>query len=345
MKPKFKLLITFLIAIPFVVQAEEVTKRIHRGFSKSQITALDISNKFGVIEIRDSGSDSVTVDALVTIRNVSESKGRELLERITINIRRTGGLLAAETVISDNFSTKGNFSIDYRVNIPKDRDLTVANKFGNVVLPDLEGKGRFTIAYGNITAGNLKSPEASGIWLDLSYGKADIGSLNRCKGIVKYSKVFVGNAGAIEVETKYSGLDVKQLDHLQLESKYDGIRIGEISDISANSKYTNYNIEKLNRNIRLNTEYGSVRIDKVDPGFSMIDITNSYGGITIGLNGISYGIEADCNYCDVKYPEDRFKGNRSKESHRVSLDGNVGAASSGKNVVIRSQYGGISLQD
>lgn len=344
MKPTFKVLLGLLLVAPLMTHAEEVTKRVHRGFTRSQITALDISNKFGTIKIHDSGGDSVTVDARVTIKDVNESKGRQLLDQININIRRNGGLLEAETVIADNFRGRGNFTIDYRINIPKDRDLTVTNKFGNVVLPDLEAKGHFTVAYGNITAGNLKSPKGSAIWLELSYGKADIGSLNRSKGLVKYSKVFIGETGNMELETKYSGLDVKKINDLQLESKYDGISIGEISDISANSKYTNYNIERLNRNINLDTEYGSVRIDEVNPNFSSIDITNSYGGITIGLSGISYQIDAECDYCDVEYPQDRFKGNRSKENHRFSLNGTVGTVSTGKRVVIRSRYGGINLQ-
>jgi hypothetical protein len=344
MKRKFKLLLLLLLTIPVILLAEEYDKKVHRDFPKSQITALNITNKFGTIEIRDSGGDLVTVDARVTVKDVSESKARQLLGMINIDIRKNGGLLEVETIIEDNFKTKGNFTIDYKINIPKDRDLTVNNKFGNFVMPDLEGKGHFTIAYGNMTAGNIKPSGNSAVWLDLSYGKADIGSVNNLNGPVKYSKVFIGTAGKIELETKYSGLDVKKMAELHLDSKYDGIRIGEISDISANSKYTNYNIEKLSRSIILETAYGSVRIDQVGPDFKTIEITNSYGGITIGLNGLDYRIDAECEYCDVKYPANRFKGNRIKENQEFRVNGTVGNDPSGKNVVIRSRYGGINLQ-
>jgi hypothetical protein len=343
MKQKFKLVLLLLLTIPVILRAEEYDKKIHRDFPKSQITALNITNKFGTIEIRDSGGDLVTVDASVTVKDLSESKARQLLDMINIDIRKNGGLVEVETIIENNFRTKGNFTINYKINIPKDRDLTVNNKYGNLVLTDLEGKGHFTIAYGNMTAGNINYAGNSPVWLDLSYGKADIGSINNLKGLVNYSKVFVGIAGKMELETKYSGLDVKKMSDLQLESKYDGIRIGEISGISANSKYTNYNIEKLNHHLVLDTEYGSVRIDQVGPNFSTIDIKNSYGGITIGLNGLDYRLDAECEYCDVKYPADRFKGNRMKENQHFRVDGTVGSAASGKNIVIRSRYGGINL--
>jgi len=209
-------------------------------------------------------------------------------------------------------------------------------------LQDLTGEGNFTIGYGNLTAGNMNSSAGSPFWLDLSYGKADIGSLNKMKGLVKYSKIFVGTAGSMEMDTKYSGLDVRKLGELKLESRYDGISVDEIATIFAGSKYTNYNIGKLGKSMVLNTEYGSVRIDQVDPGFSGIEITNSYGGITIGLNNADYLLDAQCDYCDIKYPDGRFRGNRIRENHSFSLQGTIGSGN-GKKVTIRSRYGGINL--
>jgi hypothetical protein len=343
MKRKFKLLFVLVLALQGVVHAGEYDKKVHRDFPKAQITALNVINKFGSIEIHDSGGNLVTVDASVTVKDVSESKARQLLDLIIIDIETIGSVLKVETVIKDNFSTKGNFTINYKINIPKDRDLTVNNKYGNLVLTDLEGQGHFTIAYGNIAAGNINHKGSSPVWLDLSYGKADLGSVSDLKGLIKYSKAFIGTAGKMELETKYSGLDVKKMNDLHLESKYDGIRIGEISGISANSKYTNYIIEKLTRQFTLNTEYGSVRIDQVGPDFSSINITNSYGGVTIGLNGLDYRLDAECEYCDVKYPGERFKGNRIKENQNLRINGTVGSVASGKNIVIRSRYGGINL--
>ncbi|MGV8139325.1 MAG: hypothetical protein AB2L20_29370 [Mangrovibacterium sp.] len=343
MKRKFKLLLLLFLALPVMLPAEEYDKKVHRDFPKSQITALSMINKFGSVEIRDTGGDVVTVDAKVTVKDVSESKARQLLDLIMINIGTNGGLLEVETIIKDDFRSKGNFTIDYKINIPKDRDLTVNNKYGNLVLTDLEGHGHFTIAYGNMTAGNINPKDNSPVWLDLSYGKADLGSVTNLKGLIKYSKVFAGTGGKMELETKYSGLDVKKMNDLQLESKYDGIRIGEISTISANSKYTNYTVERLSRQLILDSEYGSVRIDEVTPDFSAINITNSYGGVTIGLNGLDYRLDAECEYCDVKYPGERFKGNRIKENQNLRINGTVGSVASGKNIVIRSRYGGINL--
>ena len=343
MNTKFKIFLIFLVLVQVSAHAEKYKKKIYQGYLKSQVTALNISNKFGNIEINDLGGDSVTLEAVVSVDDVTESKARQILDQINIHIEKNGGQIDAETVITDNFKTKGNFSINYKINIPKDKNLSVSNKFGNVVMSDLIGKGRFEIAYGNLTAGNLESPANTNIWLDLSYGKGDIGSVNKMNGEIKYSKLYIGNAGNMDLESKYSGLNADRINDLHLDSKYDGISIDEISGISSVSKYTNYTFGKLFKKMVIDTEYGSIRVNEVSPNFEDIEINNSYGGITVGLNGKSYMLDAECDYCDIKYPSEQFKGNRIKNSHVLQVKGSVGSGSSGKKVYIRSRYGGINL--
>ena len=343
MNAKFKFLLLLLVFSQMSAQAEKYKKRIYQGYLKSQVTALNISNKFGNIEINDFGGDSVTLEAVVLVDDVPGDKARQILDHINIYIKKNGREIEARTVIADNFKTKGNFSINYKINIPQNRDLAVSNKFGNVVMNDLAGKGHFEIAYGNLTAGNLKSPVNATLWLSLSYGKGDIGSVNEMNGEIKYSKLYLGNAGNIAIESKYSGLNADRLANLHLDSKYDEIRINEITGISSVSKYTNYTFGKLFRNMIIDTEYGSLRIDEVSPDFEAIQINNSYGGIAMGLTGKSYLLDAECDYCDIKYPSGEFRGSRIKNSHVLKVKGSVGSDHSGKKVYIRSRYGGINL--
>ena len=61
------------------------------------------------------------------------------------------------------------------------------------------------------------------------------------------------------------------------------------------------------------------------------------------MNGLNYTLKADCDYCDVNYPEDRYKGNKIRDTHRFSLDGNVGTG--GGSVSINSRYGGVKLTE
>ncbi|MGQ7869433.1 hypothetical protein [Sunxiuqinia sp. sy24] len=342
MKLKFKLIILLLGLGILTAQAEEYTKKEHTSYLKAQIQAVDVTNKFGTITINDFGGDSVVVDVLITVENANEKKANYLLDQIEIDMRRVGNVLNLTTRIKDDFKTKGNFSIDYTINIPADRDLDVTNKFGNLILNNLSAQGAFNISYGNMTAGYLEAPENSKINLELSYGKADIESVNHLQTEIRYSKLFIGEAKTIGAESRYSGLNVEELGTLVLDSKYDGVNIEKLGSLQANSKYTNYDIEELKQSLVLDTQYGSVRVNEVSDTFEKIDITNSYGGIEIGLDDQDYFIDATCDYCDVNYPESEFVGNREKRDHSFYLQGNIGAETS-KKVLIRSRYGGIKL--
>jgi hypothetical protein len=323
---------------------EEYSKIIKTAWVKSSVTALKVTNKFGEIKINDLGGDSVTIKVVVTIDNSSESKAKDLMDKIQIEFQKTGGLTSAETIIEDNFKSKQSFTIDYLINIPKDRDLDINNRYGNVVINDLEAKGNFNVSYGNLTAGRLKATAGSPVYVELSYGQADIESVNDARMVFKYSKLYIEEVGQLKLESKYSGsTNLHKVNSLQIDSKYDAINIDEIGKLVSVSKYSNFKIGLLKENFNLDTGYGSVIISKVDPKFDEIKITNSYGGINIGLNDLNYKLRAECSYCDVDYPNERFKGDKIRDNQRFSLDGNIGTG--GGSVSINSRYGGVKLTE
>jgi hypothetical protein len=344
MKQKFSLFILLLLST-FIVSATnaEFTKNIKKGWLKSSVTAMSITNKFGEVRINDLGGDSVTIKVMITIDNKSSGKAKELMDKISINLDKSGGLVTATTEIEENFRNNDSFSIDYLVNIPKDRELTISNKYGNLIVNELDAKGYFEVSYGSMTAGKMKTPAGSPLKIIVNYGKADLESINEAEMEFKYSKLNVDEIGQLTLDSKYTTVNIHKTKNLNLNSKYDGFTIDEIGSLKSISKYTNYKIGLLTESFDLDTGYGSVRINKVDAKFDNIRITNSYGGITIGLNELNYKLFADCDYCDVNYPENRYKGNKIRDQHKFSLDGEVG--NGGGKVFINSRYGGVKLTE
>lgn len=345
MKSKFKLTIALLLLSTVLVSAAgaEYTKNIRKAWPKSGVTALKVSNKFGEIKINDMGGDSVTIKVVITVENPTGNKAKELMDMINIDFEKSGGLVSATTSIDDNFKSRQSFTIDYLINIPKDRDMDVTNRYGNVIINELVAKGTFNISYGNFTAGDLKAPAGNSINVVVEYGKADIESINNAKMEFKYSKLYAGEIAHLVLDTKYSTVNLHKTNNFTLNSKYDGINIDEVDKFKSISKYTNYKIGLLTGSFDLDTGYGSVRIGKVDSKFEKINIVNSYGGINIGLNELNYKLKADCSYCDVNYPSERYKGNKIRDNQRFSLDGNVGTG--GGSVTINSKYGGVKLME
>lgn len=344
---KFKFIPTFalLVLSTMLVSASgaDYSKNIRKAWAKSSVTALNVTNKFGEIKINDLGGDSITIKVIVTVENSSVSKAKDIMDMIHIKFAKSGGMVSAQTIIEDKFRSKQSFTIDYLINIPKDRDLDITNRYGNVIVNDLEAKGTFNVSYGNLTAGKLKMPSGSPVSIVVKYGKADIETINNAHMDFEYSKLYVGVIDNLVIDMKYSTLNIHKTKNLTLNSKYDGINIDEIDNLKSVSKYTNYKIGVLNGSFNLDTGYGSVRISKVNSKFDEIRIVSSYGGINIGLNDLSYQLKADCSYCDVDYPADRYKGDKIRDNQRFSLSGNVGTG--GGSVSISSRYGGVKLTD
>lgn len=345
MKSKFSLTFTLLLITATLLSTAraDYTKNIKKAWPKSAVSALKVTNKFGEVKINDLGGDSVTIKVIITVENPSESRAKDLLSKISVDFGKSGGQVSAETIIEEDFKSKQSFRIDYQINIPKNRDLDIANKYGNVVIKELEAKGTFDIAYGSMKAGRMMVPSGSPAIVNISYGKADIESINEATMIFKYSKLYGGEISRLNLDSKYSEINLQRINQLSLDSKYDGFNIEELGRMKATSKYTNYKIGLLHENFDLDTGYGSVRINEVDSKFSNIKIVNSYGGIHIGLNDLNYNLKAECSYCDVDYPSDRYKGNKIRENQSFSLDGNVG--NGGGSVTISSRYGGVKLTE
>jgi hypothetical protein len=342
MKTKFKLIfaIIMLFAGASMGAGAEYSKKVRYAWSKNSVSALKISNKFGEVKMNDAGGDSVTILVMITVESKSQSKA-EILKNIQIKFEKTGGTVSAETIIQEEFKGKQNFSIDYLVNVPKSKELSITNRYGNVIINELESKGSFDISYGNLTAGKIKTPAEFPLQLTLSYGNANLETVNFAKVDLKYSKLYIDEIDRLNLYSKYSTVNLNKAGNLELDSKYDGINIEVIDQLKSTSKYTNYKIGELSKTFQLESGYGSIRIGKVADGFEKIQIVSSYGGINIALNGLSYLLKANCEFCDIDYPENRYKGNKIRENQSIQLDGNIG--SGGNLVSITSKFGGIKL--
>jgi hypothetical protein len=333
------LILVIILGSGKTVLAVEKTKKYHESWSVSSAETVDISNKFGEVKFTNNVGSEITIDVLVTVEATSESKANDLLDKIEVKFSKSGNVVKAETSIENNFRSQRSFSIDYTVNVPSDKNLRVANKYGNVVVNNLTGTGEFDVQYGNITAVSLKGASTR---LNLAYGKGNISETGDLETDISYSNISFGETGNLRLNSKYSGVDLDKAKIINAESRYDKFNFGEILSLIADTKYSQVRISKLLKSLQIGAGYGGIRVDKIDPGFETINVNNSYGNISLGLAGLSYTVDAECSYCGISYPQDQFKGNRMKENTSIQIQGKIGTAGGG-NVVVKSRYGEIKL--
>jgi hypothetical protein len=336
-------IITFFITSN-IISAEEKTKEYHEKWLVSEVNSLEINNRFGEVKVVNEGGSEITIDVEITVEAVSESAADKFLDLIEVNFSKSGSTVKAETTIDNGFKSQKKFSIDYKINIPPDKNLKISNQYGNTLVNKLNANGNFNIKYGGFSANDLQKPENGTMKLELAYGNASIDEANDLDVDVSYSPVSIDNIQKLNLVSKYSQMSIDEAGTIVADSKYDQFTIDKIESLSCETKYSHIDIDNLASSLKVEAGYGSVKVGEVSPGFKSISITNSYGQIALGMEEASYSIDASCEYCGISYPESEFQGNKMKDNNTREINGKVGTGNGGQ-IVIKSRYGDIKLKD
>lgn len=332
----------FLLATVFNLKAAEKTKEYHESWPVNSVQTLEINNRFGDVKVTHKGGNNVTVDVLITVESVNERRASDLLDQITVSFSKTGSTVVAETHLSRGFKTNLQFSIDYDVNIPPDKNLNITNKYGNTFVNELNASGTFDIQYGNFNANQLNTPASGAMNLNLAYGKGGIENAGNMTVTIQYSTLSLGQLNDLNLNSKYNVINLDVANSVVADSKYDTFNFGKLASLSAGTKYTQVRIDELSKSLKIDAGYGGIKVGKVDNGFEFISVTNSYGQISLGMGNTDYSLDASCNYCGISYPESRFSGDRISENQFRKVKGKVGTGGGGT-VFVESRYGQIKL--
>lgn len=345
MKTRITIFVLLLFAI-FIIDkqatAEEKTKEYYEAWAASGVNTLEISNKYGQVKVLNNRSDSVTISVIITVEAANENKADELLGDINVSFKKSGSTVSAVTSLDNNFKSQRKFSIDYEINIPSDKNLSISNKYGDTFVNKLNANGNFDIKYGSFSANELVAPENGTMKLDLAYGNGSIDEAGDFEAIIAYSPLSMDEVANLKMESKYSQISIDKAGEVVIDSKYDKFSFDNVKSLNLTSKYSHVSVDKLSGSIKVEAGYGSIKVDEVAADFGTIDITNSYGQIELGLDDASYSVDASCSYCGISYPQDNFKGNRVKENNTSEINGTVGEG--GGKVTIKSRYGDIKLK-
>jgi hypothetical protein len=255
-------------------------------------------------------------------------------------VNLNGSTVVAVTNIENSMNGNNEFSIDYHVSIPADRELAVVQKYGNVNMKDLNAKGTFEIKYGELNGQKLLSPDLK---LDIAYSKVNLDATKDLLLTLHYSKLKLEKGSNLKAETRYSGITVGECNQFDADSKYDNFNIEKINTLIMNSMYTGINIDRLNSKLSLINGYGGVTVREIPAGFESITIQNKYAGIKLGIaSDASYKLNGKVHYSDIKHPDGKL--NRMRENTSYEVTGTIGNSENPKSSVqIDSNYGSVNL--
>ena len=148
-------------------EAQEFTKTIKKEFPISQTGTVDLTNKYGKVEVHTWDRNRVKIDVSIVVDARSESAAQEVFDRIQIDFSNDDAFVKAETSIESSnswwkgsWNNKSEFQVNYEVYMPSTCDLNLDNQYGNSNVEAISGSADVKVKYGDFqlegVGGDLK---------------------------------------------------------------------------------------------------------------------------------------------------------------------------------------------
>ncbi len=163
-----------LMAITSVMASGQFTetREMNKKYMVTPETKIEISNKYGKIDLHTWDKDSVVIQVTVKVEEKKLSKLEQTLDDIDFEFTNSGHYLIARTIVGNSrnpieneiqkfretiLQAGSNIEINFGIWLPGKNNIKVENKFGDIFLDDFEGETEITLSNGNLKAHDLKA--------------------------------------------------------------------------------------------------------------------------------------------------------------------------------------------
>ena len=333
----------FLIGLTANAQFTE-TREFVKRFKIQPETRIDITNKYGKIELNTWKKDSVVIRFKMEINEKKPIKLEKTLDNLHFDISNSQHYLIVKTQIDKSRSqienefmkfketilqTSGSIRIDMMVWLPEDHELRMENKFGDIIMGDYLGETQIDLSNGKLRAGELPKRAI----LNLSFADATVGNLPNGRIVSNYSDIQLKNSGTVRFESKSSTIEIMNSDDLSIDSRRDKFRIRIAGKLDATGNFSQFRISELKDKANFRLSYGSLEMEKIFNEFSSIYIEGRSTDVNLYFNP-----EAKFNYEITETKTDLKLGREMKEEDKEVLD-------SKENKIRHSGYFGKKMKE
>lgn len=363
--PSLLLCALLLTANVYAGGGKEYTKTIKKEFPIVSNGLVNITNKYGKVAIKTWDRERVKIEVRIRVKASSEKKAQQAFDRISVNFSNGTDYVKAETEIGAQESSWWNwsggndsdFNIDYQIQVPKNLNLELSNKYGDIIVPSMDGWAKLWVKYGNFKVEEIKDD----VQLDIAYGN---GSLKKGQDVIleaKYSNLSIGQAEQLKVNSKHTNVSLEKGGDVSCTTKYDNYTIGEIAEftntgkydnfeiafadeVNVNTKYSHLRLKKVGAKLDLNMEYGDAIIGQVERGFTKITLDGRHTDFKLGMErGSAFQIDAAASYAGIRYPKDLTVTYEVEKGSKHQVKGHLGQGNTPKIVKARLSYGGLRI--
>jgi hypothetical protein len=352
MKTKKTLTLAGLIAIAFVLlfntetfaRSEDYKKTFKEEFKVNKDAELYIRNKFGEVVCRNWDENKVSITVEVTVEASNESKANKLLDRIDVELSGDASRVKGITDIADGSGISNvEFSIDYMIVMPKSMKVDIDNKFGDIVLDEVDGAAKLSIAYGDLEANALNSTTND---LVIKFGEGNFGYVKEADVEIAYSELEIEGSDILELDTKFSEIELGKAGEADITSQYDDYSIEWLGPVDCEAKFSDMTIEYQQGPFNFDIQYGELEVDNIAGVEGRCEVENSFGDVSLEFeSGAAFYIDAEVKFGSMDYPKSNTDIKHTEEGYTTHLyEGTFGEGADRANVLyIRTKNASVSI--
>ncbi|RIV30316.1 hypothetical protein D2V08_14500 [Flagellimonas lutimaris] len=326
-------------------------KTIKREYNVNSDALFKVKNSYGNLNITSWNENRVVIEVHIKTNGNDEDRVQERLNEIDVDFENSPSMVSAISRFGDRKNSWGwswgkrkkvSVQVNYTIKLPVKNSVNLSNDYGSIILDRIDGHAKISCDYGTLEIGELRGRNNE---LRFDYtSRSTFDYINSAEIIADYSGFTIEKAGNLIIKADYTNAVVEEMENLEYSSDYGSIDVRNVKNVDGNGDYIGVKLGNVHGNVAINSDYGSIKIDRMAADAGNLEIRSDYTGIKIGYDpGYHFDFEISTEYAGVSGKDD-FEINISKEkSSEKYYKGYYGQANSGNRVNITSDYGGISF--
>lgn len=341
-----------------LIAQEMVSKTIQKNVPTTLDGTFYIDNKYGNVDINGWDNNTAEITTTITVFNKKESDAVALLERIQSEIKIIGNSVYVESKIVEkkgNFFSryidkanplkldKNNIQIDYKINLPKNIDLDITNKFGDVIIESFEGKLNTELQHGDMWINN----DIQNATINIKFGKLKAKNIAKAHVELKNAELDLYSSDEIKLISSGSIIDINNSSKLDLSSNKDVVNIIEVGEINIDSKFSEINIQHLLLSAHATTKVTTLSISEIKNPNPIIIMDQESSEIKINITNTHFNFKTRLTEGILKIPKtfDNINNKMINKSKKIrEIHATYGVKSEG-NITVNGYKGSIVLKD
>lgn len=348
MKNSYKLLILLLPLLSFGYNfknedAYTKEKNISKSFTVDADALLQTSNSYGNINVYLWDENKISIQVNIKVSGKNENAVTEKLNAIDVLFSASDSSVSATTTFEKNNFSNGNnmsYEINYIIKIPKNGNINLINKYGDISVEKLNGSSNISCKYGNVNLGNFSSKSNN---ISLSYsGNSSINTIDKLNLNCQYSEVDFQNVNQIAIDGNYNVFNFQNVGSLLLDSNYTKVYSKSIQKLGCDGNYLTLKLGEIDANATINSNYSDINLTATSKTKS-ININGNYSNSKITCSSdLGFAIDVELKYGSFK--EDlgiKYSEKSEKNNSKTYLGNHAGQGKA--SITVKTNYGTVQL--